>query len=411
MSEPRHEWEDRVGKLGPVVGFGVLAVCGLYALVSPADVLRAYAIAFAYWWTLAIGGLALAALHQLVSGRWGLLASRSFEATARTLPFVGLMFLPLLLAPGLVWPWVGADDLGNKGAILNVPFLAGSAATLFVVWTLLSMLITWGSVKRDREPKRGQREALIKLGAGTIVVFVLTVSFASIEWFMSLEPDWFSTIYGGLFVVDAGLTALALAIIVVWLRCGDEPASAHRVPKEAAEYAIPAMWGDLGNLLLAFTMVWAYFNFSQFIIIWSADLPLESIWYLKRVEGGWLFWANAVALLHFVLPFVVLLSPDVRSSPRQLARVSACVLVVHFIGVFWTLAPAFGEGQWGTWILAWPVWIGLGGVWLGLFSWQLGRHPLLPANDPAAERLRRLAENGHGAHGHTHGTEQTEATA
>ncbi len=394
MSDNRTELEQRVSKLAPLVGAGLLVAGGLYAVVAPGgtgDVLQAFTVAFAYWWTLAVGGLALAALHQLVSGRWGLLASRSFEATARTIPFVGVAFLPIALGLGLVYPWVGAgeESLGQKAQWLEPSFFTGRVIAYFAVWTLLAYVITSGSVARDKERRKGQRERLIKIGAGSLLLFVLTVSFAALDWFMSLEPDWYSTIYGALFVVDAGLTALALGIIVVWLRSGDE---------ENAEYATTAMWGDLGNLLLALIMVWAYFNFSQFLIIWSADLPVEGEWYFVRSEGGWLLWANAVAILHFVVPFVVLLNNNLRRSPKGLACVAAYMLVAHFVGVFWTVAPAFGDGKWAVWILSWVLWIGLGGVWLGLFSWQLGRYPLLPVNDPAAERHRRRAAGVHTDH-------------
>ena len=393
MSDSRPRGERRLQIVGLLAGTALLAVGGAVAFGSPVAVLRAYLVAWAYWWTLAVGGLGLACLHQTTSGRWGLVTSRAFEAMARTLPLLGLAFAPVLLRLGDIYPWYGVDaeTLGNRAMWLNPQAFFGRTTGYFVVWTVLAWTVSSWSGRRDSAPKPEQRSGLIKLGAAGLLLFVLTTSFAALDWFMSLEPDWYSTIYGALFIIDAGLIALAVGILTAWSR---------RDSAAMREYATVESWTDLGNLLLAFTMVWAYFHFSQFLIIWSADLPVESVWYLKRGTGGWLAWANLVVVAHFLVPFFLLLSRPVRRTPDRLARVAAWILIAHLAHLFWMLAPAFGPGQWTLWWMVPVLWAGIGGLWVSLFLWQLGAKAYVPLNDPAAVRHRERTANGSGSQHH-----------
>jgi hypothetical protein len=219
-----------------------------------------------------------------------------------------------------------------------------------------------------------------------LVLYALTILFMSVDWIMSLDPHWFSTMYGILFMGGQGLSALAFAIAVAVLLSRTEPMS---------RVIVPAHLHDLGKLMLAFVMLWAYFSFSQFLIIWSANLPEEIPWYLRRWGGGWQ-WVGLVLIFgHFVLPFVLLLSSDLKKNGRTLIGVALAVILMRIVDLFWNIGPLHHEESFGaTWLDAVAP-VALGGVWLSLFLWQLQTRPLLPMGEPyLAEALE------HGRHGH-----------
>jgi hypothetical protein len=202
---------------------------------------------------------------------------------------------------------------------------------------------------------------------------VLTATFAAFDWAMSLEPHWFSTAFGALMVVGQVLSALAFAIAVVMMLADSEPLSSVITKKRL---------NDLGNLMLAFVMLWAYISFSQFLIIWSGNLPEEISWYQPRLKGGWGVLAIVLLLFHFALPFMILLSRNVKRRARSLGMVAIGVFLMRLLDLFWTVAPVEGKGgihfSWTD--VAAPV--GMGGIWVAVFVWQLKTRPLVPVNDP-----------------------------
>ncbi|HVG39823.1 MAG TPA: hypothetical protein VM870_11070, partial [Pyrinomonadaceae bacterium] len=231
------------------------------------------------------------------------------------------------------------------------------------------------------------KNKLQNLSGPGIVLFGLTVSFAAIDWVMSLEPEWFSTIYGLLIMVGWGLTALAFAIVTTVILSKDE----------RLEHVYQARhFHDHGKLLLAFVMLWAYFSFSQFLIIWSGNLPEEIPWYLRRTSGVWGYVALAVVALHFVLPFFLLLSRDFKRRRRSLALVAGLVLVMRLVDLFWIIAPSFHYEGFHNYpssanLLFFAAAIGMGGLWVFFFVWQLKKRPLIPLNDP---QLQQTIDHG-----------------
>jgi hypothetical protein len=219
-----------------------------------------------------------------------------------------------------------------------------------------------------------------------MVLFVLTVTFAAIDWFMSLDPEWSSTIYGFIFVASWALSALAFVIAVLARLSMNEPMK-HVVA--------PLHFHDLGKLLLALTMLWAYFAFSQFLIIWSGNLPEEISWYLRRTRAGWGAIALAVVILHFALPFLFLLSRALKRDPRKLVFVAGWILLMRLIDLLWIIAPEFtGEDFHISWMdVVAPI--AFGGLWLATFSWQLSKRSLIPINDPQYESVLAQAHAGH----------------
>jgi hypothetical protein len=221
------------------------------------------------------------------------------------------------------------------------------------------------------------------LSSGTLVLYALTVTFWSVDWVMSIEPHWFSTIYGVLFMTGQALAALAFAVAVLVLLARRPPLS---------EVIGPGHYHDLGKLLLAFVMFWAYVTFSQFLIVWSGNLPEEVPWYLARLRGGWGAVALGLVLLHFSLPFVLLLSRTVKRNPRTLAAVAVIIVGMRFVDALWLILPAFSRGDFQLhWMdLAAPI--GVGGLWIALFARQLKTRAILPFNDP---RFAEAVEHRH----------------
>jgi hypothetical protein len=287
-----------------------------------------------------------------------------------------------------LYEWSHADAvaahkiLQHKQIYLNVPFFLSRTALYFAVWLLLSFLLHHWSAEQDRTGDPSWTRKLRMLSGPGILLYGLTATFASIDWVMSLEPEWFSTVYGMLFIVGQVLTAMSFMIVVLMALADHEPLS--RVMTKAR-------LNDLGNLMLAFVMLWAYLSFSQFLIIWSGNLPEEITWYVHRMKGGWRTLALGLAILHFALPFVLLITRTAKGSIRILAWIAALVLAMRWVDYLWQMRPPFHEvGPPVHWIdLA--VMAGIGGLWVAFFITLLKQRPLLPVNDP------QLAEVlGHG---------------
>ena len=369
-------WE-RIRQRALLTGLIGLALCLLVALFSPSHALRAYLVAFTFWLGIALGCLVLLMLQHLTGGIWGLVLRRIFESGARTLGLLTLLFLPLLLGllgnPPLLYEWVGSKDpdLLEKSWYLNVPFFVGRAAGYFIIWIVMAFLLYTWSMAQDRGSFNDRR--FRQLSGPGLALYGGTITFASVDWVMSLEPRWYSTIYPVIFAVGQILEAMAFSIIVL-VYIGSQP------PFE--KLLGPTQRRDLGNLLLAFVMMWAYLSFSQFLLIWSENLPEEIPWYLKRTRGGWLWLALLLVVFQFSLPFLLLLSREIKQDPRRLAAVALLVLVMRYLDVFWWIEPAFSDGVSFYVLLDLAALVGLGGIWVWYFLNQLGKLPLLPLHEP-----------------------------
>jgi hypothetical protein len=279
---------------------------------SPVQFYRSYLVAWLFWLGLALGSLAILMINHITGGAWGAAIRRLLESAARTMPLLALLFLPIALGVRELYEWARPDVvahdpiLQHKSLYLNVPFFLGRAALYFVAWSAVAFFLARWSLVQDSA--RDDRPAiwLEQLSRGGLLLLGMTGSFASVDWMMSLEPHWFSTIYGFLFMGGCVLGALAFAIAMA-------SAIADRPP--LSEVITPSTLQDLGKLLFAFVMLWAYFSLSQFLIIWSADLPEEIPWYLRRLSGGWRLIILGVIGAQFLLPFVLLLSR--RLKPQR----------------------------------------------------------------------------------------------
>ena len=342
---------------------------------------RSWLIGFLFCLGLAVGSLGWLMLQHLSGGQWGMVSRRVFEAGARTLPVVALFFLPVILGLPAIFEWSHAEAQNNpiirmKAPYLNVSFFLIRALVYFVFWAVTSWLLTSWSYAQD-EGRVGTTAADMvrfrKVSAPGLLFLVLTVTFASVDWVMSLEPEWYSTIFGLLTVVGQGLNALAMTIIVLTLLAGDRQFAGKLKAKH---------FHDLGKLLLAFVMLWAYLAFSQFLIIWSGNLPEEIPWYLKRTQGTWGFIAIALIVGHFFLPFLLLLSRNVKRHPNLLSRVAVIVIVMRLVDLIWLVQPAFEHHGFPIHWMDVAIPVGMAGLWMFVFVRNLASRSLLPVNDP-----------------------------
>ncbi len=362
------------------------------AFINAGQFFQAYLIGWTFWTGIAVGSLALLMLQHLTGGGWGLVIRRSLEAATRTLPLMAVLFIPVLIgAHSIYHEWMDPAEVAKHPAVqfktgyLNLPFFAVRFVIYFGVWIALAFFLNKWSLAQDRTADNRYTKNMRVLSGGGMVALIFSVSFASIDWYMSIEPDWFSTIYGFIFVAAWSLSALAFVIAVMARLSREEP---------MRRIVAPLHFHDLGKLLLAFVMLWAYFAFSQFLIIWSGNLPEEITWYIRRIYGGWGMLVITIGILHFAAPFLFLLSRGIKRNPGKLVLVAVLVLVMRSVDLLWMLAPAFQHRMWILMDVA--ALIGFGGLWLAFFTWHLGKRPLIPINDPQFEStLEQMHAGGH----------------
>jgi hypothetical protein len=255
-------------------------------------------------------------------------------------------------------------------AYLNPSAFLTRTAVFFAIWILLAELLSRAAAKLDEDGDLRWRRQLKRLSGPGLVAYVLTASLAAFDWGMSLDPRWYSTIYGLLFIVGHGLAGFAFSIVVLYC-VSDRP--------EMQSVAVPERFHDLGNLMMAFVMLWAYISFSQLLIIWSGNLPEEVHWYLHRLGPGWQVLALGLLLLHFGVPFAILLSRRVKRRAQLVAGVALAILVMRFVDIYWIIVPAFNADELTFHWLDFTVPIGIGGLWLASFLHGLDRSPLVVA--------------------------------
>jgi hypothetical protein len=377
---------QRRALVGGAVGL-IASLVGL--LVSPTQFFHSYVFAFLFWNGIALGCMCLLMIQHLTGGMWGLAIRRLLEAGTRTFPVLLLLFLPVVFGLKRIYPWAGLEHpdptvlhaVHLKHLYLNVPFFLGRAVFYFAVWLVLAHVLSRVSLETDAGMDVRRARLLRSISGGGLLLMGLTITFMSVDWAMSIDPRWFSSIYGLLFMIGHALAALALCVVVLSRLAEGGPLSA---------VASPDTFHDLGKLMFAFVMVWAYFSFSQFLIIWSGNLPEETPWYLRRYQGGWRIVGLFLVLFHFAIPFLVLLSRGLKRRARMVGMVALWILAVRMVDMLWLVRPEFPHTGLGLHWLDVTLPIGIGGVWLGAFARQLRTRPLLPLGEPEVRAL--LAE-------------------
>jgi hypothetical protein len=380
---------DRIQKRAFSVGLAALIFGMLDGIRAPEQFFRSYLLAFVFWLGFPLGCAAFLMVHHLTGGFWGLPIRRPLEAGTRTLPLLAVLLFPLLLGLGRLYSWTHSDIVAADAALqfkhpyLNVPFFLIRNVIYFLVWFALIYRLNRWSDDQDKTGNPLLAARLENISGPGLVLYGLTVTFFSIDWIMSLEPHWFSTIFGMIFMVLQVLGALALVILVAGLLSESEP---------VADAITPDRFNDLGNFVLTFVMLWAYLSFSQFLIIWAGNLTNEIPWYVTRAEGGWAVVAVSLIVLSFAIPFYLLLMRGVKRRVRALSILCGALLVINFADIYWMVAPAFEKAGPRFYLLDVLLPIGIGGIWVSAYVRQLKSRPLLPLHDP---RFEGALERGH----------------
>jgi len=367
---------QRMGSVAALIGV-VLTVLGF--LMSGLDrFYEAYLVAYIFWAGVSLGSLALLMVIHLTGGAWGLVIRRPLEAATRTIPIMALLFIPIIAGMGHLYHWTHPEALNDpiiadKAAYLNTPFFIGRQIFYWVAWSVMALLLNRWSAEQDRTGDPALIAKFSKLSGGGLVLHGLLITFATVDWVMSLNPHWFSTIWGMLFLVGQGLSALAFAIVILIMLAQYAPLN---------QIVTSHHLHDLGKLLFAFLMLWAYLSFSQFLIIWSANTAEEIPHYLVRMQGGYEWLGLGLIVLHFAAPYALLLSRDVKRDVNRLRWIAAWLVFIRIIDYFWYVSPEFHQEGFTISLLDVALPIALGGIFVALYAMYLRARPLLPLNDP-----------------------------
>jgi len=360
--------------------FGAIAALG--AWLRPDQFFRAYLLAFMAWLGVSLGSMAILMLRHLTKGGWGMVIRRILGAAMRCLPLMTLLFVPILFGMPKLYMWARPLDSiqdthlrqhleGITGTYLSVHAFIIRSAIYFAIWNVLSLLLTRWSAQQDHPPVRDNSSKFKALSAPGLILYAFSITFAVIDWIMSIDATWISTIFGLSFLIGQVLAGFCFAVVVERILFRYQPMS---------KLLKPVYVHDHGKFILTFIMMWAYFAFSQWLIIWAGNLPQEITWYMRRLNGGWGYVGLFVALFHFAVPFVVLLSRPFKRDITRLVWLAVWLLLMRYVDLFWIIEPSFSTTFKVTWLDI-IVPIAMGGLYLAYFFRNLSSRPLIPAYD------------------------------
>ena len=370
--------------------FGVIAAVG--AWLQPDLFFRAYLMAFMAWLGVTLGSMAILMLRHLTKGAWGMVIRRILGAAMRCVPLMVALFIPLLFGIRRLYIWARPlEGIADKHlrehlqeltrSYLSVNGFIIRPAIYFAIWWALSFFLTKWSAEQDHPPMRDNSARFKALSGPGLILYGFTITFAAIDWIMSIDPSWISTIFGLSFLIGQVLSALCFAVVVERILFRYKPMS---------ELLKPEQVHDHGKFMLAFIMVWAYFAFSQWLIIWAGNLPEEITWYIRRLNGGWGYVGLVLVLFHFAVPFVFLISRPFKRDITRLVWLAAWLLLMRYVDLFWIVEPNFSVTFNLTWLDI-VVPIAMGGLWLAYFFRNLSAMPLVPAYDVFAVEVLEAA--------------------
>jgi hypothetical protein len=371
---------------------GVVFAIGsvILAIMNPDQFYRGYLLGFMCWLGVALGSMAILMIRHLTGGGWGMVIRRILGAAMRTLPLLAILFIPIIIgvAQHRIYPWaMPLDSVRDpyikehlekhgfiKDAYLNFSGFLIRAIIYFAIWNVLSFLLSMWSRQTDRPGAPDNTQKFKAVAGPGLILYAFTISFAAIDWVMSLDPSWISTIFGLIILIGEVLSAMCFAVVVERILFNYKPMS---------EMLKPEFVHDHGKWMLTFIMVWAYFSFSQWLIIWAGNLPNEITFYTKRLSFGWGKIGLFLVLFHFAVPFVILLSRPFKRNIRKLVWLAIWLILMRWLDLFWIIEPNFSKGLAVT-IADLVVPIAIGGIWLAYFFRNLNALPLLPAYDASA---------------------------
>jgi hypothetical protein len=373
-----------------IVGVVFALIAAWLAVSNPDQFFPAYLLGFMDWLGVALGSMAIIMIRHLTGGGWGVVIRRVQGAAMRTLPLLSILFIPMLIAVAQhrMYPWAmpqeSIADEHIREHLAKNPFITHGylnfsgflirAIIYFAIWNVLSFLLSKWSKEGDSPSARDNSQRFKAVSGPGLILYGGTITFAVIDWVMSLDPTWISTIFGLIILIGEVLSAMAFAVVIERILFDYKPMS---------DMLKPNFVHDHGKWMLAFTMVWAYFSFSQWLIIWAGNLPNEITFYLRRIDGGWGYIGLMLAFLGFALPFAILLSRPFKRDIRKLAWLAVWVMFMRWVDLFWIIEPNFSKVLRVT-VADIVVSVAIGSLWLAYFFRNLSSLPLLPMYDSQA---------------------------
>ena len=383
IQAPLRNQISRAQSLALVIGVIFTALSLIEFFINPTQFLRSWMVGFLFPFALGLGSLACLMLQYMSGGAWGMVIRRQLEAGSRTIPFVTLLFLPILIAVAMgshaLYEWtdpakVQADPvIREKSAYLNVTWWLIRTVIVFAIWNIYTFALNRLSMREEETGNTEFSRRLMGWSSIGLVIYVFSLTSAGVDWIMSMNVHWFSTIYGLILLGGQGLTVISLALITTTLLMKEEPLLGVITKKHLH---------DLGKLLFMFTLFWTYVSFSQLVIIWSGNLPEEITWYVDRMNGGWQYIGGILLFLQWMLPFLILLSQNIKRNPKTIRFMAIWILTVRLADTIWLVEPNFHSQHlyigWSD--LTAPI--GLTGLWAAVYLWQLKKRALIPMNAP-----------------------------
>ena len=374
-----------------VIGVVLLAISGIGWSQDPTQFYFSYLVGWVFCISIALGSLFFVLAQHLTKARWSVVVRRIPEALMWTFPLLALLGIPFVLGTHDLYHCthsdvVAADPLLSKKTWwLNEPFFYGRVAFYFASWMILTHKLYKLSIKQDVDPDPTIPAQMRKVSAWGLPLFAVTASFAAFDILMSLDPHWFSTIFGVYFFAGGFLSALCVITLVslAFQKRGDMLQGI--VTKEHYQ--------DLGKFMFGFTVFWAYIGFSQYMLIWYANIPEETIWFRHRLEHGWEYHSAVLLIFHFILPFIILLPRWTKRSPGILGTMAVWLLIMQWFDLHWLVMPILDlarDGHAGFHWTDFTCWLGLTGIFVGLFMYRISRHSLVPQNDPYLKQSLRF---------------------
>jgi hypothetical protein len=379
-----------------IVGVVFAIVAILLALKSPDQFYRAYLLGFMAWLGVALGSMAILMIRHLTGGGWGMVIRRILGAAMRTVPLLALLFIPVILGIKRLYIWaqplenVADKHLREHLEDITKTYLTTNgfivrAIIYFAIWNLLSFLLSHWSKQTDAAGAPDNTQKFKAVAGPGLILYGFTISFAAIDWVMSLDPSWISTIFGLVILIGEVLSAMCFAVVVERILFNYKPMS---------EMLKPDFVHDHGKWMLTFIMVWAYFNYSQWLIIWAGNLPAEITYYMRRINGGWGYLGLFIVIFHFAVPFGILLSRPFKRNIRKLVWLAVWLMLMRYLDLFWIIEPNFSK-TFNVTLADVVVPVAIGGFWLAYFFRNLGALPLLPAYDPSVGEVLEMAPHHH----------------
>ncbi|MCK5124679.1 MAG: hypothetical protein KAR42_00340 [candidate division Zixibacteria bacterium] len=379
--------KGRFGSITLIVGIIGLILSCVGWFTDSQQFYFSYLTAFVFWLTIALGGLFFVLLHHLVGAKWSIVIRRFGESIMMVIPLMAILFIPLLFGLHELYLWMNSEVVASdhllqgKSGYLNLNFFVVRAVLYFVIWTVLAFLLNKYSLQQNQNPSPEQIKKFRIISAPGMILFAVTLTFASFDWLMSLDAHWFSTIFG-VYIFSGSFLSLLCVVTLVVIRLQSNGVLKEAITKEH--------YHDLGKLMFAFIIFWGYMAFSQYFLIWYGNIPEETIWFLHRWEGSWKSVSMLIVYGHFVIPFFVLFPQVTKRNKAVMTVMSIWILVMHWVDIYWLVMPTLHHhGYHLSWIdLA--TFIGIGGLFLHLFWRIFTAHPLVPVGDPNLEQSIKI---------------------